>query len=89
MLVGLQGSGKTTTAGKLANYLRKKHAKKPLLIAGDIYRPAAIDQLKTIGKELNVPVFSENKKSVVEIVQDGINYAKENNNDYIIIDRII
>ena len=86
MLVGLQGSGKTTTAGKLANYLRKKHAKKPILIAGDIYRPAAIDQLKTIGKELNVPVFSEDKKSVVEIVEDGINYAKENNNDYIIID---
>ena len=86
MLVGLQGSGKTTTAGKLANYLRKKHAKKPLLIAGDIYRPAAIDQLKTLGKELNVPVFSEENKRVVEIVEDGLNYAKENNNDYIIID---
>ena len=57
-----------------------------MLIAGDIYRPAAIDQLKTIGKELNVPVFSEDKKSVVEIVEDGLNYAKENNNDYIIID---
>lgn len=86
MLVGLQGSGKTTTAGKLANYLRKKHAKKPLLIAGDIYRPAAIDQLKTIGKKLSVPVFSEDKKSVVEIVEDGLNYARDNNNDYIIID---
>lgn len=86
MLVGLQGSGKTTTAGKLANYLRKKHAKKPILIAGDIYRPAAIEQLKTIGKELNVPVFSEENKRVVEIVQDGLNYAKDNNFDYIIID---
>ena len=85
MLVGLQGSGKTTTAGKLANYLRKKHNKKPLLIAADIYRPAAIEQLKTIGKSLNVPVFSE-EKSVVEIVSDGINYAKEENLDYIIID---
>ena len=85
MLVGLQGSGKTTTAGKLANYLRKKHNKRPLLIAADIYRPAAIDQLKTIGKELNVPVFSEEKK-VVDIVNDGINYAKENNLNYIIID---
>ena len=85
MLVGLQGSGKTTTAGKLANYLRKKHNKKPLLIAADIYRPAAIEQLKTIGKSLNVPVFSE-EKSVVEIVNDGINYAKEENLDYIIID---
>src|SRR5699024_10308282 len=77
MLVGLQGSGKTTTAGKLANYLRKKHAKSPLLVAGDIYRPAAIDQLKTIGKELNIPVFSEDKKSVVEIVKDAITYAKD------------
>ena len=86
MLVGLQGSGKTTTAGKLANYLRKKHAKNPLLIAGDIYRPAAVDQLKTIGKELSVSVFSEENKKVVEIVEDGLNYAKENNNDYIIID---
>ena len=85
MLVGLQGSGKTTTAGKLANYLRKKHNKKPLLIAADIYRPAAIEQLKTIGKSLNVPVFSEEKR-VVEIVSDGINYAKEENLDYIIID---
>ena len=85
MLVGLQGSGKTTTAGKLANYLRKKHNKKPLLIAADIYRPAAIEQLKTIGKRLNVPVFSEEKK-VLEIVSDGINYAKEENLDYIIID---
>ena len=85
MLVGLQGSGKTTTAGKLANYLRKKHNKKPLLIAADIYRPAAIEQLKTIGKSLNVAVFSEDKK-VLEIVQDGINYAKEENLDYIIID---
>ena len=86
MLVGLQGSGKTTTAGKLANYLRKKHTKSPLLVAGDIYRPAAIDQLKTIGKELNIPVFSEDKKSVVEIVKDAITYAKDNKNDYIIID---
>lgn len=85
MLVGLQGSGKTTTAGKLANYLRKKHNKKPLLIAADIYRPAAIEQLKTIGKSLNVPVFSE-ERSVVEIVSNGINYAKEENLDYIIID---
>ncbi|MDE6284550.1 MAG: signal recognition particle protein [Bacilli bacterium] len=85
MLVGLQGSGKTTTAGKLCNYLRKKHAKSPLLIAGDIYRPAAIDQLKTIGKELRIPVFSEDKK-VVDIVSDALEYAKENKHDYIIID---
>lgn len=85
MLVGLQGSGKTTTAGKLANYLRKKHSKNPLLVAADIYRPAAIEQLKTIGKELNVDVFSEDKK-VTDIVKDALIFAKDNNHDYIIID---
>ena len=86
MLVGLQGSGKTTTSGKLANYLRKKEAKKPLLVACDIYRPAAIDQLKTVGKELNIPVFSEDNKKVTEIVQDALTFAKENGNNYVIID---
>ncbi len=86
MLVGLQGSGKTTTSGKLANYLRKKEAKKPLLVACDIYRPAAIDQLKTVGKELNISVFSEDNKKVTEIVQDALAFAKENGNDYVIID---
>lgn len=86
MLVGLQGSGKTTTSGKLANYLRKRHAKQPLLVACDIYRPAAIDQLKTVGKELNIPVFSEGQIEVTKIVRDALEYAKENKNDYIIID---
>lgn len=86
MLVGLQGSGKTTTSGKLANYLRKRHAKKPLLVACDIYRPAAIDQLKTVGKELNIPVFSEGQIEAAKIVSDALEYAKENKNDYIIID---
>lgn len=86
MLVGLQGSGKTTTAGKLANYLRKKQAKKPLLVACDIYRPAAINQLETIGKEINIPVFSEGQIEVKKILEDALLYAKENNNDYIIID---
>lgn len=86
MLVGLQGSGKTTTSGKLANYLRKRHAKKPLLVACDIYRPAAIDQLKTVGKELNIPVFSEGQIEVTKIVRDALEYSKENKNDYIIID---
>ena len=86
MLVGLQGSGKTTTIGKLANYLRKKHGKKPLLVACDIYRPAAIEQLKTIGKSLNIPVFEEGKKDPVTIVKDALEYAKENNNDYILVD---
>ena len=86
MLVGLQGSGKTTTAGKLANYLRKKESKHPLLVACDIYRPAAIDQLKEIGKSLNIPVFEEGHKNPVEIVKDAIEKAKEDKNDYIIID---
>ena len=86
MLVGLQGSGKTTTAGKLANYLRKKEAKHPLLVACDIYRPAAIDQLKEVGKSLNIPVFEEGKKNPLEIINHALAYAKENKNDYIIID---
>ena len=68
MLVGLQGSGKTTTIGKLANHLRKNHKKKPLLVACDIYRPAAIDQLITIGKELSIEVYTEGKKNPVEII---------------------
>ncbi len=86
MLVGLQGSGKTTTIGKLANFLRKNYKKKPLLVACDIYRPAAIDQLITIGKELNIEVYSEGKKDPVEICKNALNYAKENNFDYILID---
>src|SRR5699024_2898807 len=62
MMVGLQGAGKTTTAGKLALLLRKQHNKKPLLVAGDIYRPAAIDQLETIGRQLDIPVYSMGDK---------------------------
>ena len=79
MLVGLQGSGKTTTIGKLANYLRKNYKKKPLLVACDIYRPAAIDQLKQIGKELGIEVYSEGIKNPVEIAENACIYAKENN----------
>ena len=86
MLVGLQGSGKTTTIGKLANHLRKKHKKKPLLVACDIYRPAAIDQLIQIGKELGIEVYSEGKIDPTQIVTNALNYAKENNYDYILID---
>ena len=86
MLVGLQGSGKTTTNGKLANFLRKKHGKKPLLVACDVYRPAAIDQLKQIGKELNIPVYSEGIGNPVKISKNAISYAKENGYDYILID---
>ncbi len=86
MLVGLQGSGKTTTVGKLGNYVRKKLNKKPLFIACDIYRPAAIDQLIQIGKELNIEVFTKNTKDVKDIAESGLKYAKENNFDYVIID---
>ena len=86
MLCGLQGSGKTTTAGKLANYVRKKHNKKPLLVACDIYRPAAIEQLVEIGKSLNVPVFTKGKINPVEIVREAMDYAKDNHLEYIIID---
>lgn len=86
MLVGLQGSGKTTTIGKLANLVRKKNKKKPLLVACDIYRPAAIDQLKQIGKELGIEVFSEGKSNPVDIVSHALKYAKENGFDYILID---
>lgn len=86
MLVGLQGSGKTTTCGKIANLVRKKNSKKPLLVACDIYRPAAIDQLVEIGKTLNIPVYTEGKTDPRTIVTNALKYAKENNNDYIIID---
>ena len=86
MLVGLQGSGKTTTIGKLANYLRKNNKKKPLLVACDVYRPAAIDQLKQIGKELNIEVYSEGKGNPVEISNNAIKYAKDNGYDYVLID---
>lgn len=86
MLVGLQGSGKTTTIGKLSNLLRKKNAKKPLLVACDVYRPAAIDQLIQIGKQLNIEVYSEGKNDPVEISKNAISYAKENGYDYVLID---
>lgn len=87
MMVGLQGAGKTTTAGKLALLLRKQHNKKPLLVAGDIYRPAAIDQLETIGRQLDIPVYSMGDKEKVEtIVENAMNYAKEEHLDTVIID---
>ncbi len=88
MMVGLQGSGKTTTTGKIANYLRKKKRfKKPLLVACDIYRPAAIDQLVTLGKQLAVDVYLErDNKDVVSIAQNAEKYASENGHDMMIID---
>ena len=86
MLVGLQGAGKTTMIGKLGLMLRKKHNKKPLLVACDIYRPAAIDQLKQIGKELNIEVYEEGKNNPVEIAKNSIKYAKENGFNYVLLD---
>ena len=86
MLVGLQGSGKTTTAGKLANILRKQ-GKKPLLVACDIYRPAAIKQLQVVGSQLNIPVYAnETSKDVVRIAKQGIEVAISKLNDVVILD---
>lgn len=87
MMVGLQGSGKTTASAKIANYVRKKESKNPLLVACDVYRPAAIDQLKTLGKSLSIPVYNEGTdKKPVEIIKHAIEEAKINGNDYLIID---
>ena len=86
MLVGLQGSGKTTTAGKLANLIRKQ-GKKPLLVACDVYRPAAIKQLQVVGAQLNIPVFAnEQSKDVAHIAKQAVNVAISKLNDVIIID---
>jgi len=87
MMVGLQGAGKTTTAGKLANYLVQNEKARPLMIAADIYRPAAIDQLKTVGSQINVPVFDMGTDvSPVEIVRQGLAQANLQKNDYVLID---
>lgn len=87
MMVGLQGAGKTTTSGKLANVLRKKYNRKPLLVAADIYRPAAIQQLETIGKQLSLPVFSLGTDvSPVEIVRQALEKSKEEHHDVVIVD---
>ena len=86
MLVGLQGSGKTTTIGKLALMLRKKYHKKPMMVACDVYRPAAIDKLKQIGKELDIFVYENGLNNPVETSQDAVRYAKENGYDYVLID---
>ena len=87
MMVGLQGAGKTTTSGKLANVLRKKYNRKPLLVAADIYRPAAIKQLETLGKQLSIPVFSLGADvSPVKIAEEAIEHAKKEHYDVVIID---
>jgi signal recognition particle subunit SRP54 len=87
LIAGLQGSGKTTFSGKLANYLKTKKGKSPLLVAADIYRPAAIEQLKILGEQINVEVYSEpDNKDVVAIVQNAIKEAKSKNKNVVIID---
>lgn len=87
LIAGLQGSGKTTFSGKLANYLVTKKHKKPLLVAADIYRPAAINQLQVLGEQIKVPVYSElENKNAVSIVENAIQHAKQNGNNIIIID---
>lgn len=86
MLVGLQGSGKTTSIAKLSNYIRKKYKKKPLLVACDVYRPAAINQLEQLGKELNIEVYSEGKNNPVDISKNAVEYARTHGYDYVLID---
>lgn len=86
MMAGLQGSGKTTTVGKLALLLRKKYGLKPLMVACDVYRPAAIDQLEQLGRELNIPVYSEGQGDPVEIAKNAVEYAKNNGYNYVLID---
>ncbi|PPE04418.1 signal recognition particle protein [Entomoplasma ellychniae] len=86
MMVGLQGSGKTTSASKLAYYLSKKQAKKPLLVGLDIYRPGAIDQLVELGKKINIPVFEKQKQNPLKTAKQAIEFAEKNNHDLIILD---
>ena len=87
LVAGLQGSGKTTFSGKLANFLKTKKGRNPLLVAGDVYRPAAINQLHVLGEQVNVPVYSEpENKDVVSIVTNALAHAKKNGNSVVIID---
>jgi len=87
LIAGLQGSGKTTFSGKLALYLKSKKSKTPLLVAGDVYRPAAIEQLKVLGEQVGVPVYTEEgSKDPVTIVKNALKFAKENGNNLVIID---
>ncbi|MCQ2262699.1 MAG: signal recognition particle protein [Bacteroidales bacterium] len=87
LMAGLQGSGKTTHAAKLANMLKNKRKRKPILVAGDVYRPAAIDQLKVLGEQLEIPVYTEEgSKKPVEIAKNAVAYAKANGYDVVIVD---
>ncbi|MDA3818807.1 MAG: signal recognition particle protein [Prolixibacteraceae bacterium] len=87
LIAGLQGSGKTTFSGKLSKFLKDKKSKKPLLVAGDVYRPAAIEQLKVIGEQISVPVYTEEgNKNPVAIAKAAIKHAKQNGHDLVIVD---
>ena len=87
LMSGLQGSGKTTFSGKLSNFLKNKNGKNPLLVACDVYRPAAIEQLKVIGDQLNIEVyFDEDEKNPVKIAKDSIKHAKKNGNNLVVLD---
>ncbi|WP_304644341.1 signal recognition particle protein, partial [uncultured Muribaculum sp.] len=87
LMSGLQGSGKTTMSGKLARKLKSEKSKRPLLVAGDVYRPAAIEQLKVLGEQIEVPVYTEEgNKNPVQIAENAISYAKANHYDLVIVD---
>jgi signal recognition particle subunit SRP54 len=87
LIAGLQGSGKTTFSAKLANFLKNKRSKKPLLVAGDVYRPAAINQLKVLGEQIGVEVYSEEgNKNPVQIAQNAVKHAKETGHNVVIVD---
>ncbi len=86
MMVGLQGAGKTTTTAKLAGYFRKQYQKRPLLVACDVYRPAAIEQLQVVGNQLNIPVFEQGQGNPVAIAENAVKYAKDHGHDLIFLD---
>lgn len=86
MMVGLQGAGKTTNAAKLASYLRSKTGRRPLLVACDVYRPAAIKQLEVVGEQLNIPVFQKGQIDPVDIAKESITYARQHGNDIVLLD---
>ena len=86
MMVGLQGAGKTTTTAKLAGYMKKFHSTRPLLAACDVYRPAAIEQLKVVGGQLNLPVYEEGQGDPVKIAENALRYARDHGNDLVFLD---
>lgn len=86
MMVGLQGAGKTTNGAKLAGFLRRQYGKRPLLVACDVYRPAAITQLQVVGKQLDIPVFEMGQGDPVEIAQEAVRYARDHGNDTVLLD---